>query len=378
MSRDQKKHQKQKKRDQKKDDQKKYSEKRERQKRERDQYPKIYFDPTSGDPEFVSLVRKALVGLDFTDPSQFSSGELATYRLMREVGYPVAFHALTEAMQEREKLGDKKAAVGVPSFLLGFGMRLVSRVPEIDRRRLMPYNDVHVAFEGKDIVLRFSSMQSEKGSGGTVFFSRLEPKTEFDGKTWTVAFSRHSVERICERINPRYIEYGAAGDVHALFATCNYYEPIQLFGGQPAFVLYDMCDIPGFVHYATYIKGILGEENFHPNEGKYYYKVGYCPVVFEGRFAKAKTFLYPGYKGTPEFGLIKSSTLSRAERDVLFTQATTQNATEVLLNDNPEAIKWFHKHGIPQVVQMKREIFKHYTIVGGGPKVQRLAGETTG
>jgi hypothetical protein len=85
----------------------------------------------------------------------------------------------------------------------------------------------------------------------------------------------------------------------------------------------------------------------------------YCPVVFEDGFAKAKTFLYPGYTSTPEYGLLLRSKLSRAEREVLIESSTSLNADEVVLNENPETIKWFHDNGIPQVVQMKQTVFLH-------------------
>ena len=190
-------------------------------------------------------------------------------------------------------------------MLLRYGTVLLDRIPESDRRRLMPYNHVRVAFERQRMVLKFSSMLSQRGSGGTIYYSRRKPSVDINGTPWTVAFSRHAIERLCERLNPRFINYGAAGDVHAFFSTCVYFEPVTLHDGQPAFALYDMCFNPDFVQYSTYVEGILGEENLVPGQGMPYYKVGYCPVVLENGFAKAKTFLYPGYAGTPEYGLIR-------------------------------------------------------------------------
>lgn len=96
-------------------------------------------------------------------------------------------------------------------LILGFGNRLLERIPEESRRHLMPYNHVRVDYRDRDIVLRFSSLLKEKGPGGTLYFSRRRPMAEFGGRQRTIAFSRHVVERICERINPRYIQYAAAG-----------------------------------------------------------------------------------------------------------------------------------------------------------------------
>ncbi len=156
-------------------------------------------------------------------------------------------------------------------------------------------------------------MASQSGAGGRVYYSRSKPKVCFDKIDYTVAFSTHAIERICSRIYPNYYEYGPSGDVHAFFNSCVYYEPVTLFGGQPAFILYDICDTEGFVQRDVYTVGVLGLENVKPNGGRIYNKVGYCPVVFEGEFAKAKTFIPPGYTNTPEYGLLVSSNLQERE-----------------------------------------------------------------
>ena len=327
----------------------------ERERRRRDQYPRVLIDPTNGDPEFVGLVKKANSDIDFDDPQLFQPGERQFYRLMRQYGFSYARKVLVEAMASRRAEGDEFSQVGEVLMLLGYGSKLVERIPEQARRRLMPYNHVQVAFRKQEITLKFSSMLSQRGAAGTIFYSRRKPTIEFNGKQWNVGFSRHAIERICERLNPRYIQYSASGDVHAFFSTCVYFEPVVLYGNQPAFALYNMCGCEPFVQYHTYVKQILGEENLDLSKGRPYYRVGYCPVVFEGEFAKAKTFLYPGYMATPEYGLILKSKLSRIEKDLLIQNATTQDA--VVINNNPQTIKWFHDHGIPQVVHLKQDVF---------------------
>ena len=353
----QKKHAKQKKRDRRKAVDKHHAELVGRELRRRDQYPKVLIDPTNGDPEFVELVKKANSEIDFDDTHLFQRGERNFYRLMRQHGFSDAHKALVKAMQFRCAAGDEVGHIGEIAMLLGYGAKLLERIPEQTRLRLMPYNDVRVMFQHKTMILKFSSMLSQMGAGGTVFYSRRKPTVVFDGKPWTIGFSRHAIERICERINPRYIHYGASGDVHAFFSTCVYFEPVSLYGGQLAFALYDMCGNKPFAQYETYVKNVLGEENLNLSKGRPYYKVGYCPVVFEGAFAKAKTFLYPGYMATPEYGLILKSKLSRIEKDSLILNATAQDADEVVINGKLQTIKWFHDHGIPQVVHLKQEVF---------------------
>lgn len=352
MGRDQRKLQKQKKREQKNAERKKHAQRLER----RRQYPRIVFEAANGDPEFVEVVRTALAAIDFDDAKAFQPIEQTFYKLIRERGRRYAFGATNDLLHS-SSLSKHEQEVTRIKLLLGLGSRLLERIPEETRRRLMPYNDVLVAYRDRDIVLRFSSLLKEKGPGGTLYFSRRKPSVGFDGRKYTIAFSRHAIERICQRINPRYIQYAAAGDVHGLFADCVYVEPIMLHGGQPAFILYADCGEPPFVSHAVYIQGVLGEENVDPAKGNCYYRVGYCPVALEGEFAKATTLLFPGYSGTPEYGLIRQSKVSREEKDRLIETARLLDANQVMLSDNYQTIKWFHDNGVPQVMQMSRQVF---------------------
>lgn len=357
MGRDQKKQAKQKKREQKNALAKKYADGVKRERRRREQYPKILFDSAEGNPEFVEAVRSAVAKLDFDDKNLFSAGERTFYKHVREAGFQFARNVLQQNMDQLLDEGDQFGRVGESVILMGYGSKLLMQIPESHRRRLMPYNDVQVLFKRRDIVLKFTSMLSQRGDHGTVYFGRRKPTIEMDGEQKVVAFSHHAIERICERLNPRYIQYAAAGDVHAFFSTCVYFEPVTLHGGQPAFVLYDMCFDDEYLRYDTYVRKILGEENLDSSLGKTYFRVGYCPVVFEGEFAKAKTFLYPGYTTTPEYGLILRSSLSRSEREVLLQDTRSLDAEKVVVNDNPETIKWFHDNGVPQVVHIKQDVF---------------------
>lgn len=350
---------KQKKRELKKRLAKHYTQEVRRKQKRRSRYPKVVIDSTNGTPEFVDLVRQAVAVTDFDNPKFFSSGQCEFYRLLREYGFPYARRCLQEAMAQKLAEGDPMGRVGELLMLLNYGTVLFEQIPEEARRRFLPYNDVRILFIRNRMVLQFSSMLSHGGPGGAVFYGRNKPVIEFDGVQRTVAFSRHAIDRICERINPRYIHYAAAGDVHAFFSTCVYFEPVQLHGGQPAFVLYDICGNDHTLQYDTYVNQILGKDKLDRSLGRPYYKVGYCPVVFEGDFAKAKTFLSPGFTGTPEYGAILNSNLKLTERNKLIQSATSLVPNDVLMNDTPETIKWFHDNGVPQVVQLKRKVFDY-------------------
>ena len=153
----------------------------------------------------------------------------------------------------------------------------------------------HVAH---DISVKFGSLLHAKGSGGTVYYSRKKPKIEIDGKKKIVAFSRHAIERICERIKSNRKTYGGVGDLFAFLSHCVYFERCDL-GEQLAFTLYDISGDPPCIEH-LYVEEVLGRENVDPAKGKCYYRLGYFPAVIEGDFIKAKTLLFPGFASTPE------------------------------------------------------------------------------
>jgi hypothetical protein len=186
------------------------------------------------------------------------------------------------------------------------------------------------------------------------------PKVDVDGKRVTVAFSRHAIEQLCARRTPRYLSYGANGDAHAYLAKCVYHEIVTLESGSQAIRLWDLCDSDGYMVYAKYVLGVFGEENRKPFGGSCHYILGYCPFVLENGFAKAKSFLYPGFRGTPERAILESgggeqgrryaNWLDESEDEKAGTFFETDRAVEVA--------KWLHENGAPQVVQMTRTVLQ--------------------
>lgn len=357
MNRTQKKQAKQKKRDLKKRVAKQHFEAMQREQLRRARYPEIVIDDTNGDPAFVELVKQAMAGIDFDDRSQFCDGERTFYRLIRQYGFQAALRVLQATLADDPHEDDPNGTARENTVLMNYGTLVFDSIPEELRRRFLPYNDVQVVFAGNRIVLRFSSMLSQRGKNGTVFYGRNKPTIEFEGVARTVAFSRHAIDRLCERFKPRYLQYAAAGDVHAFFSTCIYFEPVILKNRQPAIALYNICGTEGSQEYDIYVKQVLGEDNLNHAGGKAYYRVGYCPVVFEGDFAKATTFLCPGYHATPERLAISQSGLNWHDRNAIIKKAASQNTDDVLLNNAPETIRWFHDNGVPQVVQFKHPVF---------------------
>lgn len=363
MRQERKKERKEKKRKQQDARRKAYEDRVARERARRARYPAIAFDTTYGTPAFVDAVRQVVDQIDFEDEECFCKGEQYLYRLMAQHGAAHAIDILRAKMREGEGEweidGEGLAQLGEYSFRAGIGEKIFERMPEAQRRQFLPYNSLRALFHDKRIVLHFSSLLSQPGPNGTVYFSRKRPEVEFGGQRKVVSFSRHAIERICERLAPDWLTYPSLAQVHAYFASCVNFEPLVLPGGQTTITFFQACDLMVSGLYETYVRQILGEENRDRSQGEVYYRVGYCPVVIEGEFAKAKTFLYPGYKATPEYNLLRNARLPPEEKALLEELVRTQDPARVPAGDEARAIKWFHQNGIPQVIQTKRPMFQY-------------------
>ncbi len=130
-----------------------------------------------------------------------------------------------------------------------------------------------------------------------------------------------------------------------------------MHGGQLGFPFFDNCNDKGFIQY-WYVLDVLGEERKNP-KATAYYRVGYCPAEVHGDFVKAKTLLFPGFKGTPEYGLILNSNLPQEQKAKMMADAYNLDATHLYESQDFSLIKWFHDNGQWQVVQMMHTVFDY-------------------
>lgn len=324
-------------------------------------YPKIRIGKRDADPEFIDAVIAAAKTIDFLDEKLFGSAQQAFYRMGKAYGFKRALDTLRDIPSinygGRILGGNAKLAIAY----LTLGVCILDRVPLDIRRKYMPYNGMFVDFESTDIMLNFTQIESAKTDGGKVYYSPLKPKISWNGKELFVGFTRHSIDQICKRINPRYTDYGASGDVHAFFRSCIYFETTTLLNNKPALVLYNMCFLPGFAHYGFYAEKVFGLDNLVEGEGRLFYKLGYCPIEEQDGFAKAITFLPPGYCRTPEYAKIKNARIPQEIKNRLVAKATDESWVEsdkLMLYDT-EVVEWLHNNGMPQVFQMKQKIYDY-------------------
>ena len=105
-------------------------------------------------------------------------------------------------------------------------------------------------------------------------------------------------------------------------------------------------------------KTILGIQEVDPTKGKRYYRVGSCPVVLDQDFAKATTFLFPGFRETPEYEALDNTHIPQDTKRRLQRLATNSDMSSRLETDDVSALKRFHDNGVPQVIQTTKPLFR--------------------
>lgn len=309
-------------------------------------YPKFKYKINNAHNGFVELIKSAINKINFNDPKQFTVYERLRLRKSR----------LTS--EEREILAqDPNSKHGFPASLthqaLLIGQKVFDFIPEDELRKWIPIHDVQFLEMGSEILVQFCSLEQEKVNGGTIYYSRYKPTLEVDSQNYIIGWTRHAIERVCERLTVSWYSYAGLGDAFAFFDQCLYYEKCKLHDNQLAFTFYDFPTFPGMIKHEI-IKHILGSNisglGCHG-------RVGYCPAVIEEGFIKAKTLLVPGYKTTPEYNLIRNSNLSYQEKQGLIRKTEQLSLAKLAETRDFSILKWFHDRGVPQVMQTDKNLY---------------------
>lgn len=131
---------------------------------------------------------------------------------------------------------------------------------------------------GLGFILSVHPLKDEPTPFGTAYYSPHEPRIEIDGQSYIVAFSKHALNRSCER----YSDFSSTMD---RMLTILYVLSTKKFT------------------WVTYHDRVLVE--IFRQESEVFYRWGYCPITLQGRFAVAQTALLTGMKDTPEENIIK-------------------------------------------------------------------------
>jgi hypothetical protein len=328
-------------------------------KAERKLYPRLVIDPTGGDPELIRNVRRVIDDIDFAAPDQFDESNREILKVLGAVGIRDLPQVVAEV---GERLGqpfsNEELRDDLFHLLYCIGDGIFDRLPDPFRATPLPRFFFRVVPTGKNIAIQFVFTPIVSDGPNPIYCPTDEPLVEYGPTRWQFGFSRHAVEQLCKRIRQNEtMTYRDFTRCHAYFICCRYFESVELAEGHPALRLYYPCDSEGTTAHSVYVKQILGSENLQDGAGDACYVLGYCPIeIIKGR-AVATTFLYPGYKGTPEDVLLRAAALPYPKRRELLQAADHNVAYRVLHEGNVDVIKWYHDNGIPQVKQITGPLF---------------------
>ena len=329
-------------------------------------YPEFFLMKGDASQQWTKCVVRIVSTIDFGDPAQFEEAQRRAFRMLKELGLDV----IERAVRKAEEQEGPELSVGFRRFIWCLGNLVVEKMTPAERSRFIPFNDVLITPFGHDILVRVSSLRRTEVNGTRVYHSSRCPTLTIDGKKRVVAFTRHAIERLCDRIVPSWRYYTGLGDAYAFFSDCLHFELAELYPKRLAFTFYDSCFLeqcrPGLTSFpCEYARRVIGTRAMieHRDFGRrWYYRVGYCPAFVgrdfvDGDFVVAKTLLFPGMKTTPEYGLLLESPLSEQERNAMLAKAESQTAETMQKTWDYSLVKWFHDNGVPQVVALEGDIF---------------------
>ena len=326
-------------------------------------FPKLEIAPDcNADPEFIDAVYSAARKVNFGDTKFFDKLDRNTWKIVAKIGFQ-SFEKLCDCISEiRAEDVPNAGDIWLQEEQNRLSQTIYTLIPERIKSRFMPHNYFIIQPKGKIIFLNCQRVISQRTSQGKIHVGLNNTSLEVGECKKQLVFTTHTLERVCERIAPRWeTHFSDLMDVVRFLAYIPQLEVTTLHGDQPAVVLFSACGSSIYFTYKIYVEGILGQQNYDSSQDYFEYRLGYCPIVFDGQYAVAKTFLPPGYKGTPEYGLLLNSELPKTDKNKMLSLVKnhvrdTQRAEEWM-----PLVKWFHENGVPQVrprIQNNQQIHK--------------------
>lgn len=330
---------------------------RKNQLQRRAKYPVIVMREAdeSVNPEFVAAVHQVVNGINFDDPAKFGP-------FLRRFFDNVCRVGLSRAIRKSIRLVKPElqflVALELETYLGELIMEELRNCLQIER--YIPYNDFHIEFSGQNIIISFDALLSCYSKYGKIYYSRREPKVNIEGQYYTIAFSRHAIERFCQRTVGDPYSYGGNGDAFAYLSYCKRYDHhSREWNGKNKHYLsfYNDCK-NGFIS-GSFAREILTKEHIRNNS--HAYRIGYLPVGLWNGFACSATLLVPGMKGTPEQILLRNADIDEDLRTTLIQANQFKlSVRECVENDMVGVLKWYHDNGVPQVIKTGKTLFPRY------------------
>lgn len=316
-------------------------------------FPKFEVEPSlTADFEFIDAVYSAAQKVNFNNRFHFDKLDRLLWGKMATDGFQCIEQVLKKRNQAFAATIQNSGDFMKSIMMTKLAEAVYSQIPANVKGRFMPHHHFIIEPRGKVLQLHCHGLMTKPTSRGNIHFSLQTPFLESDAEKRALGFTTHALERICERIAPKWkIEFVQLMDFICFVVDVPPFETAHLHGVQPAIVLFAVCGNPHTIVHGIYVNEILGRQNLDVHGNDPEYRLGYCPIEFDGPFAVAKTFLLAGYKGTPEYDLLRGSRLGSSEKTRLLSLAKNHVRDHDQAEEWIPLVKWFHENGIPQVRQ---------------------------
>lgn len=348
-------------------------------------FPSIVLDYVDDYPEELFRYFKGFLKTFNYNQLQPYDWHVKSFQTQKQYGAKAAANEIEKAFEEAARTNPELRAyasqVGrsfpINDWVNSISVAIYQCMPPQIKNKYFPMADFYIMPHGayrQDLKLCLSCLVDVPLVG---YVSPIEPKVEINGRQYIVAYPVHIIEQMGanlpyhERSKPRpkkikrFIpdpdDHLGLGDFYGFLYGCINFEQTgdicatetQEYG--PALTCYETCVSPGWFQW-HYVEDLL--DYWHP-EQKYYYRVGYCPVVLKEPYAILKTLLLPGFFNTPEYRALHESDLSPSEKCKLKSLFIMGNRFQWLQEHGTFAfLKQMHEW-IPQVITTDREMFRY-------------------
>lgn len=376
----------------KKDDRKKQKKRLKEQKRQAEvrrhqavlrhlnKYPRIKIIPAGGDSALVSEIERLVNEFSFEDPECCPADIRQDYESIAKNG--LIKHIRSTMKMERERvallrrfssvldgqltdidfsldnktLAEQLIVCQFAALHCQVGTWLFEHLPKSFTEGSPARYFFKTELEDADIVVRFELLESVGESHNPLYLFPKRATVAMQGVTWEVGLYRHALEQLCDRlIQDIEASYHRWFELYSLFrGPALAFVPVTLSDGTEAvridreLFLATMNTSSDYdANYAKIILGLPMDHKFS-SEDMMSTVVGYLPLQIKGKYARAKTFLLPGFSKTPEGELARRKAVTPAER-VLLRSMSDECRSEDLESDTLKALSWCHRNGVPQV-----------------------------
>ncbi len=323
-------------------------------------YPDIVINADCEDPAFREVVAKVVSEYSYDDDSHCPPEIREHYVAIATIGWKHWYAALEAKMyrEQGEGVPAKRALQQLTlPILLHFGTWLFQHLPPRYTATFTPEHFFRIDHYGNVLLVSFTLMECVEDKGQRLYIPQWEPTVRMQGVEWKVGLYPHALNRLCSRLVPQSaLTYSNCVDVfHRFNQGMLQFVPSSLADGSVAArvdfspplatVFYDS--------YAAWVREVLALPDSHDFAGDGFWSIvlGYLPLHVRGRYARAKTFLLPGFCKTPEYEAGCRHAKSIAQHALVATMMDEDNRTYDLTGDVVEAVRWFQSIGVPQVFQ---------------------------